>query len=68
MVDRFIKGIGAICTAAALGFASFVIGHDIAGSGNVADKKNVGIGLLLSIAAAVWGIFALQIWKKSGKG
>lgn len=73
MVNRFITGIGAICSAAGLGFASFVIGHGIAGSGNIADMKNVGIGLLLSITVAVWGIFAVQIWgrirgRSSGPG
>ena len=67
MLSRFIMGIGAICSAAGLGCASFVIGHDIASSGNIAGTKNVGIGLLLSIAVAAWGIFALQLWRKSGK-
>ena len=59
--------IGVICSAAGLGFVSFIIGHDIASSGNFADTKNVGAGLLLSIAVAVWGLFALQIWRKAGK-
>ena len=67
MLSRFIKGVGAICSAAGLGCAAFIIGHDIASSRNFADKKNVGIGLLLSIAVAVWGIFALQLWRKPGK-
>ena len=67
MLSRFIMGIGAVCSASGLGFASFAIGHDIAGSGNIADVKKVGIGLLLSIAVAAWGIFALQLWRKSGK-
>lgn len=67
MMDKFITGLGAVCSAAGLGCASFAVGHDIANSGNIADVRNVGIGLLLSIAVAVWGIFALQLWKKSGK-
>jgi len=67
MLDKFIMGIGATCSAAGLGCASFAVGHDIASSGNFAGTKNVGAGLLLSIAVAVWGIFALQIWRKSGK-
>jgi len=67
MLSRFIMAIGAICSAAGLGCASFIIGHDIASSGNLADEKNVGTGLLLSIAVAVWGIFALQLWRKPGK-
>ena len=67
MIDRFILGIGAICGAAGLGCASFAIGHDIASCGSFADMKDVRTGLLLSIAVAVWGIFALQLWKKAGK-
>jgi hypothetical protein len=67
MLSRVIMAIGAICSAAGLGFASFTIGHDIASSGNFADEKNIGTGLLLSIAVAAWGIFALQLWRKSGK-
>jgi hypothetical protein len=67
MIDRFILGIGALCSAAGIGCASFAIGHDITSSESFADGKNVGIGLLLSIAVAVWGSFALQLWKKSGK-
>jgi hypothetical protein len=67
VLSRFIMAIGAICSAAGLGFASFTIGHDIASSGNFADEKNIGTGLLLSIAVAAWGIFALQLWRKSGK-
>jgi hypothetical protein len=67
MLGTDIIAIGAICSAAGLGFASFIIGHDIASSGNFADTKNVGAGLLLSIAVAVWGLFALQIWRKAGK-
>jgi hypothetical protein len=67
MLSRVIMGIGAICSAAGLGFASFIIGDGIPSSGNFADSKNVGTGLLLSIAVAAWGIFALQLWRKSGK-
>ena len=67
MLSRVIMGIGAICSAAALGSASFNIGYGIASSGNLADAKNVETGLLLSIAVAAWGIFALQLWRKSGK-
>jgi hypothetical protein len=67
MLSRVIMAIGAICSAAGLGFASFVIGHGMASSGNCADPMNVGTGLLLSIAVAAWGIFALQLWRKSGK-
>jgi hypothetical protein len=59
--------IGAFCSAAGLGFASFDIGHGIASSANLTDAKDIGIGLLLSIAVAAWGIFALQLWRKSGK-
>jgi len=67
MLGRVIMATGAICSAAGLGFASFNIGYGIASSGNLADAKNVETGLLLSIAVAVWGIFALQLWRKSGK-
>jgi hypothetical protein len=67
MVGRFIMGIGAICSAAGLGFASFIIGDRINSCGNFVDSKNVETGLLLSIAIAAWGIFALQIWRKPGK-
>ena len=67
MLSRVIMGIGAICSAAGIGFASFIIGDGILSSGNFADTKNVETGLLLSIAVASWGIFALQIWRKSGK-
>jgi hypothetical protein len=67
MLSRVIMAIGATCSAAGLGFASFNIGYGIAGSGNFADSKNVETGLLLSIAVAAWGIFALQLWRKSGK-
>ena len=68
MLDRVIMGIGAICSAAGLGFVSFAVGHAIARSANVAGAKDVETGLLLSIAVAVWGIFALQLWRKPGKG
>ena len=67
MLNRLIMAVGAICSAAGLGCASFNIGYGIASSGNFADSKNVGTGLLLSIAVAAWGIFALQLWRKSGK-
>lgn len=67
MLSRFIMAIGAICSAAGLGCASFNIGYGIASSGNFADSKNVETGLLLSIAVATWGIFALELWRKSGK-
>jgi len=67
MLSRAIIAIGATCSAAGLGCASFNIGHGIASSGNFADSKNVETGLLLSIAVAAWGIFALQLWRKSGK-
>ena len=67
MLSRVIKGVGAICSAAGLGCASFVIGHDIGSSGNLADARNIENGLLLSIAVAAWGIFALQLWRKPGK-
>ena len=68
MLTRVIMAIGAICNAAGLGCASFIIGHDIASSGSFADAQNVGTGLLLSMAVAVWGIFALQLWRKPRKG
>jgi hypothetical protein len=67
MLSRAIMAIGAICSAAGLGCASFDIGYGIASSGNLADAKNVETGLLLSIAVAAWGIFALQLWRKPGK-
>ncbi len=67
MVARFIKAIGPMCIAAGLGFASFNIGYGVARSRNFADAKNVGIGLLMSIAVAVWGIFALQLGRRPGK-
>ncbi len=67
MLRRAIMAIGAICIAAGLGCASFNTGYGIASSGDFADSKNVETGLLLSIAVAAWGIFALQLWRKSGK-
>jgi hypothetical protein len=67
MLNRLIMAIGAICSAAVLGCASFNIGYGIASSGNLADAKNVETGLLLSISVAAWGIFALQLWRKPGK-
>jgi hypothetical protein len=67
MLNRLIMAIGAICSVAGLGCASFDIGYGIAGSGNLADSKNVETGLLLSIAVAAWGSFALQLWRKPGK-
>jgi hypothetical protein len=68
MVRRFITAVGAICITAALGSASFDIGYRIVRSGNSADPKNVWTGLLFSITVAMWGIFALQLWQKAGKG
>ena len=67
MLSRVIKGLGAICNSAGLGCASFIIGHDMARSGNFADAKNIETGLLLSIAVGVWGIFALLLWRKPRK-
>jgi hypothetical protein len=67
MLSGAITAIGAICSAAGLGCASFNIGYGIASSGNFADAKMVDTGLLLSIAVAAWGIFALQLWRKPGK-
>jgi hypothetical protein len=67
MLSRAIIAIGATCSAAGLGCASFNIGYGIASSRNFADAKKVETGLLLSIAVAAWGIFALQLWRKSGK-
>ncbi len=67
MLNRLIMGIGAICSAAGLGFVSFAVGYDIARSGNLADSKNVWTGALFSIAVAAWGCFALQLWRKRGK-
>jgi hypothetical protein len=67
MLSRVIMAIGAICSAAGLGFVAFMVGHGIPSSGNFADAKNIETGLLLSIAVAAWGIFALQMWRKSEK-
>ena len=67
MPRKAIMGIGAICSAAGLGCASFDIGYSMANSGNFAGSNNVETGLLLSIAVAAWGIFALQLWRKPGK-
>ena len=67
MLSRVIMAIGAICSAAGLACASFIIGHDIASSGSVVDVKNVRTGLMLYIAVAVWGIFAHQLWRNPGK-
>jgi hypothetical protein len=55
-------GCGAISIAAALGSASFVLGCRVAGSANPAVTNSIGIGLLLSLAIGVWGIFALLLW------
>jgi len=68
MLDRFIKRIGAACSAASLGIVSFAAGYGLAGSGSAAGTRDVRAGLLLSIAVAVWSIFALQIWRRPGKG
>jgi hypothetical protein len=68
MLSRVIMAIGATCSAAGLGCASFNIGYGIASSGNFANTNNVETGLLLSIAVAVWSIFALLIWRRPGKG
>ena len=67
MMSRAVKAIGAISIAGGLGFATFNFGYGIARPWNFADAKNVATGLLLSIAVAVWGIFALQLWRKPGK-
>ena len=67
MAKRFITAVGAVCIAAALGSASFVLGCRVAGSGNLAGTNGIGIGLLLSMAAGVWGIFALLLWGMPGK-
>jgi hypothetical protein len=68
MAKRFITAIGAISIAVALGSASFVFGCRVAGSGSPLGPNNIGIGLLFSIAIAVWGIFALLLWAMPGKG
>ncbi|HXH51518.1 MAG TPA: hypothetical protein VNM47_19435 [Terriglobia bacterium] len=62
MAKRLITAVGAVSIAAALGSASFVLGCRVAGSVNLAGAKGVGIGLLLSIAVGIWGIFALLLW------
>ncbi len=66
-MGRLIKAIAPMCIAAGLGFASFNIGYGVAGSRNSADAEHVGTGLLLSIAVAAWGIFALQLGRRPGK-
>jgi len=68
MVNKFIMGIGAVCSAVSLGVVSFAAGYGLAGSGSTAGARHAGTGLLLSIAVAVWGIFVLQIWRRPGKG
>jgi hypothetical protein len=68
MLNRLIMAVGAVCCAAGLGSASFDIGHGIACRASLTDAKDIGIGLLFSIAVAVWGIFALQLWRRPGKG
>ena len=68
MLNRVIMGIGAVCSAVGLGCASFGIGHGIACKASLAEAKDIGIGLLLPIAVAAWGIFALELWRKPGKG
>jgi len=67
MTKRFITAVGATCIAIALGSASFVIGCRVEESGNLAVTNNIGIGLMFSIAAGVWGIFALVLWGMPGK-
>ncbi len=61
MPNRLIMAVGAVCCAAGLGCAAFNIGFGIAGSRNPAAAKDVGTGLMLSIAVGLWGIFALQL-------
>ena len=68
MTKRFIAAIGAICIAAAMGSASFIIGCRVTGSWNASAANGIGIGLLLSIAVGVWGIFALVLWGMPKKG
>ena len=64
MLNWFILAVGAVCCAAGLGCAAFNIGFGIAGSRNPAAAKDVGMGLLLSMAVGVWGIFALQLRRR----
>ena len=68
MTKRFITAVGAICIAAALGSASFIIGCRVTGSWNASAENGIGIELLLSIAIGVWGIFALLLWAMPKKG
>ena len=67
MAKRFITAVGAVCIAAAMGSASFVIGYRVTGSRSPSAANGMGIGLLLSIAVGVWGIFALLLWGMPGK-
>jgi hypothetical protein len=64
MLDRIIMAVGSVCCAAGLGFASFDIGFGIACTVDLTHAKDIGIGLLFSIAVAVWGIFALQLRRR----
>ena len=68
LAKRFITAVGAISIAIALGSASFVVGYRAEEFGNLAVTNNIGIGLLLSIAVGVWGIFALLLWATPKKG
>jgi hypothetical protein len=64
MLNRVIMGIGAVCSAVGLGCASFDIGHGLACKASLAEAKDIGTGLLFSIAVAVRGIFALQLRRR----
>ena len=64
MLNWFILAVGAVCCAAGLGFASFDIGQGIVCTPSLTHAKDIGTGLLLSIAVAVWGIFALQLRRR----
>jgi hypothetical protein len=68
MAKRFITAIGAVSIAVALGSAAFIIGCRVTGSWNASAANGIGIGLLLSIAVGVWGIFALLLWAMPKKG
>ena len=68
MAKRFITALGAMSIATALGSVSFVVGYRVTGSWNPSAVDGIGIGLLLSIAVGIWGIFGLLLWAMPGKG
>lgn len=67
MLNKLIMSAGAPSLAIGIDSASFAFGCRIAGGGVPTGGGGVEIGLLLSIAVGVWGIFALLLRGKPGR-